>query len=1068
MADFFDDVFDFDSPGRRARKRPIVEALKEEEGPGVIASLGSNALSLLSAVGNTLDTPASQVRAFLGGDQIGTGLTRPAERTSGRDILERQGILNKNVEGFHPIDNPMDALGDIAGFATEVATDPLTYLTLGGSALTKAGKAVKAAGMFDDVAEVASRKLGREVGKREARIASTAADMFGGDARAAAARLGISEREALDPLGGMANFMGMTLGTGGAGRAAARGMDAVGHAARFGDIPIIGYSPGRHFAQAFDYRVGGNSTTLGQKAAMKATRTYERGMNATNVDAQRVADVFHRNGLGDEAGGWRVRAMLEGVEAPPNAEVAEAVQFMRQRFEEGFQSKYNAGLNPHRLDDPAGVNYAARHATDVGQPQTGQSGFFSVNSPDDLARAPEFKGIRGGTRQLGDIARDPEVVRMSGDLNTPLRDLDAYIRTTYGHAIMDHNQIPAMAQRFRNTPTALLERGIFDNHPVVDFITNQYGVKRAVSNVEPVLDVVRRTAVPQNGPYDAAHFTPANHVLGELGFDVRNFSNYNSHLIPRAEADDLRRMFQGFKTPDSVGHGLQMVDSFMNLWKAGVLTRPARYVRDLISGGVRNQEEGVLSMRGITGFHNLITGGEVKGAEKIPFVAEQLRLRRLGPEHATNVLRQVVGAYGMAGNKQAAGSVVGNLAVATPTGHLDDVLSAQPGHHPVSIGEGLRTVSGKTAGARWNPLSVRGVAGQTETNFPIVKGGEYLGHYTDSANRVPGFLELLYQGVDPDEAARRINAAQVDYSGRTFTEFERKVMKRVAPFYSFIRKQAPYTAETLMEKPGGRMAQEIRLANQANKDPEPLPDKVTSSMAIPLGKQEDGTKRFLTSLGLMHEDPLSLVQIGDSALDTASKTGRQLIGRVNPIIKAGAEIPFGKLAFSGQDLQDADPSIGRMVTNIKDTITGERTETAYGAGDDTGSAAEYIAQGIPGLSSVTNILRTGFDPRKSIGDKALNIGTGVKVTDISPRTQEAVIIERVKDQLKRSGGKILERPYIPEGTRANAEPGQLDRADELLGLLKLQDKQRAERQGKGGKKPRQRKNDNLIQLDFPF
>ncbi len=74
---------------------------------------------LLEGLGTVLDYPGSMVRSLLAG--------QPGQQTSGRDLLEKWGILDqKSEEGF-------DA-GDVAGMGAGVATDPLTYL---GGALIK-------------------------------------------------------------------------------------------------------------------------------------------------------------------------------------------------------------------------------------------------------------------------------------------------------------------------------------------------------------------------------------------------------------------------------------------------------------------------------------------------------------------------------------------------------------------------------------------------------------------------------------------------------------------------------------------------------------------------------------------------------------------------------------------------------------------------------------------------------------------------------------------------------------------------------------------------------------------
>lgn len=78
-------------------------------------------LGFLAGLGRVLDTPGRIVRSAIAGK----------EDASGRDVLQKLGILGPNQEGFD--------LGDLAGFAAEVVADPLTYLGI--APLTRAGKA---------------------------------------------------------------------------------------------------------------------------------------------------------------------------------------------------------------------------------------------------------------------------------------------------------------------------------------------------------------------------------------------------------------------------------------------------------------------------------------------------------------------------------------------------------------------------------------------------------------------------------------------------------------------------------------------------------------------------------------------------------------------------------------------------------------------------------------------------------------------------------------------------------------------------------------------------------------
>src|SRR5690606_963105 len=96
-----------------------------------------------------------------------------------------------------------------------------------------------------------------------------------------------------------------------------------------------------------------------------------------------------------------------------------------------------------------------------------------------------------------------------------------------------------------------------------------------------------------------------------------------------------------------------------------------------------------------------------------------------------------------------------------------------------------------------------------------------------------------------------------DYSD--LAPFEKGVMRRIVPFYSFSRKALPLTGKTLLERPGGVMAQTIRASNPDDMGDGPIPEYVAETASIPLERLEDGSMRYLTGFGLAHEDPLSLI-----------------------------------------------------------------------------------------------------------------------------------------------------------------------------------------------------------------
>ena len=150
-------------PALRAAAQRRAQPLALE--PEQERSLLQSGLGLLEVIGRTLDKPGAAARGTIHGitdlmqgdptPEWGGGLlnliplsdtfeiTKPENRVSGRDLLENVGVLRKNKPGL--FNSLADAGGDVAGFATEVVTDPLFWMSGPLGTLTKAGQATKAA-----------------------------------------------------------------------------------------------------------------------------------------------------------------------------------------------------------------------------------------------------------------------------------------------------------------------------------------------------------------------------------------------------------------------------------------------------------------------------------------------------------------------------------------------------------------------------------------------------------------------------------------------------------------------------------------------------------------------------------------------------------------------------------------------------------------------------------------------------------------------------------------------------------------------------------------------------------
>lgn len=336
------------------------------------------------------------------------------------------------------------------------------------------------------------------------------------------------------------------------------------------------------------------------------------------------------------------------------------------------------------------------------------------------------------------------------------------------------------------------------------------------------------------------------------------------------------------------------------------------------------------------------------------------------------------------------------------------------------------------------PWNLRGVAGD-ETKFFLARWGEDVASAVEGYNRIAPFIAFRRQGMSAAEAARKVKAAQVDY--KAMTQFERKVMKRIFPFYSFTRRMTPFVIEQLIQRPSGAMAQALRRGSQlrgSGQEANLLPPWVTKGTAIPVGETAEGTAKYLMSLGLAHEDPLSLLHIGGSPYQTLSGTLRQVGSRINPLPKTIIEGMTGKTLYGGGDLRflkpawayaqkksesgilssflGHQPAPGAQPSPIK-TLTANLNPLTPGLANYLASAAtgQLVPYGSPRFLTSARILRDA--ERKTAWQRVMGLTTGFKIGDVNiARARNLALNERMKDFLYETPGVMkMESLYLPKG-----------------------------------------------------
>ncbi len=419
----------------------------------------------------------------------------------------------------------------------------------------------------------------------------------------------------------------------------------------------------------------------------------------------------------------------------------------------------------------------------------------------------------------------------------------------------------------------------------------------------------------------------------------------------------------------------------MNLFKGHVTQPfPAFHYRNAASslGWVQTVLTGspVAAMEGNAMMTNLLRGGTIAGISQWP----AFKALNMTDNQATKHISKWMFAKGL-----------------TDSGHVADVLghSAAP-----KLLEGLPgMLTDRKVGLSaipeyiksWfprsltqaNPLNMRGVGGAAESAFAPAAAGEKLATVIEQTGRGGGALALLKQGFDMDMAAAMSKAAHVDYT--SLSGFEREVMRRLVPFYSFARGNIPYQIKQVMNNPGGMTGTAVKIAARAQgEEPGFVPEHLGVGTVLRMGKDEKGQQKYLSQLGLPFED------LGN----VANPSG--MMGMMNPLLKGVLELATQRQFHTGRDLADVTPYTGSQVTD-----------------------AILSASPLSRYASTGRALQSDIDPLA----KAVQLTTGVRSTAVDPaRAQRRAVEDALQDNplIRR-----LSVPYVPRENVPQLTPQEM-------------------------------------------
>ncbi|MEA2640950.1 MAG: hypothetical protein QOF51_2344, partial [Chloroflexota bacterium] len=288
--------------------------------------------------------------------------------------------------------------------------------------------------------------------------------------------------------------------------------------------------------------------------------------------------------------------------------------------------------------------------------------------------------------------------------------------------------------------------------------------------------------------------------------------------------------------------------------------------------------------------------------------------------------------------------------------------------------------------------------------------------------RLATYKAGLDKGMTNAEASDLANLFHVDYG--ELSDFERKVLRRALPFYTWTARSLPVTAKTLVTKPGKfanieKVREDIGQASTGQSDDQQR-SRMTANQqrqlpfVIKIGKGAQAVSASLPAM-LLNELPTgtSTKDLG-AYLDELGRFGFQML---NPALKTPIELRTGVSTFTRQPIENPQrPLVAApaWVRYLPDQVKRQLEVTPDYVDKRTGKKAwgwrgraDYAYHLIPGAPAQVGQIASGGRPGQPNSPAAALAGAlGIRVDSLSDQAathaQNTQVYKRLADLNRRA------------------------------------------------------------------
>jgi hypothetical protein len=787
----------------------------------------------------------------------------------------------------------------------------------------------------------------------------------------------------------------------------------------------------------------GTSDAFSEEGNRRLGRLIEQPITEYGTSPDRIGS---RGPLGQEDSLWEsqnpsVRAYLDWWD--------QSAKDLPEEFAE-------VGLRGATFDDPNISGYLPRRVG--GMLQTAARKDASLGrvlktlTGDQMRRSADMM-VPGGRDTIAfELSRDPFIAGAKRAANTDQEAAKYIADKLFGsppstggaagvaeYSPAEMSQATSLARLLHRLPDSVTKDGgvpLFGQHPTQSILQYLEGRAGAKATAEAIYDSLAGSAAltPAEVVRGGRHISVSEAMTrlglrttadeaGELGARAQMRTRLANRIdaspdsielakvsVPEDQVERLLRVREGYTSPQAAKELTGLLDKQNELWKIGILAWPTRIVRDLISGAYSNWLEGALDTGSMSAAKALTTESAFS-REFAEALAQMPRYARLDEAERAARFYADLAAGGILDGSYLADK---SSAIAG-SGTLDMLVGVRPERFLFGEGAAIRELGGGT----YNPLSKD--FWDMDKN-PLARAGARGGALSDKINRLTGYISLLKKGVAPEEAARRMKRAHVDYS--SLTPQERYIRDKIFPFYAYTSRIFREALRQMAERPGGKYAQGLRAYErlQDSGDNQYVPPELRRQFAVPidpndptfgfLADQGGNSTTYLT--GIADLPGYSALQlIGNDAGDTAGNIAMQ----ANPLLRTGYEFLTGQDMFTRTPINSVSRSYGPIGKGIRAALQ----DPDAGSGRIV-TAADKLLDLVPFASRPARFAAQVYDqdagtqfPSRLAAALFSQSGVG-KLRDVPG----ARIREGITDRLEEMASPFtrdISTPYIPEPLR---------------------------------------------------